>query len=91
MPLDNDYAWMAAAAYNLSRNPANQVAAPAGWKELQDLSTKNTTTGFAAVVFQNIATGETVISYRGTDSGPGLLRESSTDFEEAATFETMEH
>ncbi len=67
MPLDNDYAWMASAAYNDNRNAANKVDTDPGWIKLINLNTDNSATGFAAVVYQNIATGETVIPCRSSN------------------------
>lgn len=80
MPLDSEYAWMAAAAYNLSRNTQNQVLRSPEWKELQGFTTTNSTTGFAAVVYQHKVTGETVIAFRGTDFGEGLGLQTAIDF-----------
>jgi hypothetical protein len=64
---------MAAAAYNESRNNNNKIRFDPNWAELDSLSKHDSPSGFAATVFRNTATGETVISIRGTDLGVALL------------------
>jgi hypothetical protein len=79
MPIDNDYAWMAAAAYNVSRNNNNKIKFDPHWVELDNLSKTDAPSGFAATVFRNTATGETVISIRGTDFGGGATWQTVVD------------
>src|SRR5262245_22646564 len=44
----------------------NKIGPPPGWIQLP-FTGENPTTGFAAAAYQNLATGEITIAYRGTD------------------------
>jgi len=64
-----DCAVMAGLAYQSTRDKINWFPAPSGWQEFSHVpnSTYPTILSFEASAFQNIATGEIVISYAGTD------------------------
>jgi Lipase (class 3) len=78
MTIQSDMALMAAGSYwdvrgtdQTALTESNRAPTPAGWKVLTQYdrsdSGPNAVTGFSARVYQNIATGEIVISYAGTE------------------------
>ena len=66
-----DYAALSALVYNFGndRGNLNRLSTPvlAGWTQLEIPSANNSLTGFAAAAYQNTATREIVIAYKGTD------------------------
>jgi RTX calcium-binding nonapeptide repeat (4 copies)/Lipase (class 3) len=77
MTIQSDMALMAAGSYwdvripNLDNDSDNRAPTPPGWRVLTQYdrsdSGPNAVTGFSARVYENIATGEIVISYAGTE------------------------
>lgn len=72
MANDFDYAWMAAAAYSQSREPAICLQPAFGWDQIDSLDVPGAESGFAAKVYQQVLPqgwsrlGEIVIAFRST-------------------------
>lgn len=87
MTQDFEYALLSANAYRDARGlVSNDAPIPPGWRVIPKYdhmdSGLNAVTGFSTRVYQNIATGEIVISYAGTEfntSSVGLVQDFVND------------
>ena len=81
----DEYLVFAAAAYNDARQDKNIIDTPNGWTPITGPSDTNSgvlallSSGLSATAFRNDATGEIVISYKGTDFLPGNLFQTISD------------
>ena len=85
MATRDEYLVFAAAAYNDARKKPNQIDTPNGWTPIPGPSDTNSgilallSSGLSATAFRNDASGEIVISFKGTDFLPDNLFQTISD------------
>ena len=85
MATRDEYLVFAAAAYNDARKKPNQIDTPNGWTPIPGPSDTNSgilallSSGLSATAFRNDASGEIVISFKGTDFLPDNLFQTVSD------------
>ena len=85
MATRDEYLVFAAAAYNDARQDKNKINPPNGWTPIPGPSDTNSgvlallSSGLSATAFRNDASGEIVISFKGTDFLPDNLFQTISD------------